>query len=175
MFFKVYTYVLHDILRLHKSSTLWPCSSTTPYPSASSYVMKTELGKAALYLYVLTWFECSSKIWLLFCWKCMKIALWFMDIFQTLTCSSMADSNLGFIASCCLLHDIILRRWTWPRLQSIIDLFGVKYLWTKKTEILDNFKNHQSRHHLWFYVWLSYWNTYGKPHVSPGLEIIMRT
>ena len=97
MFFKVYTYVLHDILRLHKSSTLWPCSSTTPYPSASSYVMKTELGKAALYLYVLTWFECSSKIWLLFCWKCMKIALWFLDISQSLPCSSLADSDLSFI------------------------------------------------------------------------------
>ena len=27
----------------------------------------------------------------------MKIALWFMDISQTLTCSSMADSDLGFI------------------------------------------------------------------------------
>ena len=28
----------------------------------------------------------------------MKIALWFMDISQTITCSSMADSDLGFIA-----------------------------------------------------------------------------
>ena len=28
----------------------------------------------------------------------MKIALWFMDISQTLTCFSMADSDVGFIA-----------------------------------------------------------------------------